>query len=69
MTTARTHEATVIIPASHPSLAGHFPGRPIVPAVVLLDRVLGETERWLGTAPVATDLAQAKFTAPLLPEQ
>jgi 3-hydroxyacyl-[acyl-carrier-protein] dehydratase len=69
MTTARTHEATVIIPASHPSLAGHFPGRPIVPAVVLLDHVLGETERWLGTAPAATGLAQAKFTAPLLPKQ
>ncbi|MGH8188088.1 MAG: hydroxymyristoyl-ACP dehydratase [Steroidobacteraceae bacterium] len=69
MTTARTHEATVIIPASHPCLAGHFPGRPIVPAVVLLDRVLGETERWLGAAPGTSGLAQARFTAPLLPEQ
>lgn len=69
MTTATTYEATVIIPASHPCLAGHFPGRPIVPAVVLLDRVLGETERWLGAAPGASGLVQAKFTAPLLPEQ
>jgi 3-hydroxyacyl-[acyl-carrier-protein] dehydratase len=69
MTTATTHEATVIIPASHPSLAGHFPGRPIVPAVVLLERVLSEAERWLGAAPAANCLAQAKFTAPLLPEQ
>jgi 3-hydroxyacyl-[acyl-carrier-protein] dehydratase len=31
--------------------------------------VLGEAERWLGTAPDASGLAQAKFTAPLLPEQ
>lgn len=68
MTAARTHAASVRIPGSHPSLAGHFPGRPIVPAVVLLDWVLGEAERWLGTAHV-TGLAQAKFTAPLLPEQ
>jgi 3-hydroxyacyl-[acyl-carrier-protein] dehydratase len=73
MTTARTHTggthtAAVRIPSSHPSLAGHFPGRPIVPAVVLLDCVLGEAERCFGAAPV-TGLAQAKFTAPLLPEQ
>jgi 3-hydroxymyristoyl/3-hydroxydecanoyl-(acyl carrier protein) dehydratase len=58
----------VRIPGTHPCLAGHFPGRPIVPAVVLLDCVLGEAQRCFGAAPV-TGLAQAKFTAPLLPEQ
>ena len=69
MTTARTHTTSVRIPGSHPSLAGHFPGRPIVPAVVLLDCVLGEAARWLDAAPAVTGLTQAKFTAPLLPEQ
>ena len=32
--------APVCIAADHPALPGHFPGRPIVPAAVLLDEVL-----------------------------
>ncbi len=28
------------ISKEHPSLAGHFPGNPIVPAVVMLDRII-----------------------------
>ena len=36
------------IAANIPSLPGHFPGRPIVPGVVLLECVLDEAERWLG---------------------
>ena len=48
------------IPASHPSLPGHFPGRPVVPGVVLLDELLA------CLAPGAV-LLTAKFTAPVLP--
>jgi len=35
-----THTVTLHIAAQHPSLAGHFPGRPMVPGVVLLDMAL-----------------------------
>ncbi len=31
---------TLQIEADHPALPGHFPGQPLVPAVVILDRLL-----------------------------
>ena len=63
-----THATILRIAANHPSLPGHFPGRPIVPGVVLLDCVLQAAECWLQRPLHVTALAQAKFTAPLLPE-
>ena len=69
MSKAAVHRATVRIPATHPALAGHFPGRPIVPGVVLLQCVLDEAERWLGKAVSVRELPQTKFSTPLLPEQ
>jgi 3-hydroxymyristoyl/3-hydroxydecanoyl-(acyl carrier protein) dehydratase len=63
------HTTSIRIAASHPSLPGHFPGQPIVPGVVLLDRVLSEAERWLQHSVRPASLPNAKFTAPLLPEQ
>lgn len=59
-----THAFT--IDADHPSLAGHFPGRPIVPGVVILERVIAAIEAV--HAPLATlRLPQVKFLQPLLP--
>lgn len=58
--------ATGRIPASHPSLPGHFPGQPVVPGVVILDMV-DTIARDHGLGSVAA-LPRAKFLAPLLPE-
>lgn len=63
------HATVVRISANHPSLPGHFPGRPIVPGVVLLDCVLQEAERWLQRRLRVLALANAKFTGPLLPDE
>jgi 3-hydroxymyristoyl/3-hydroxydecanoyl-(acyl carrier protein) dehydratase len=60
---------TIRIASSHPSLAGHFPGNPIVPGVVLLDAVVSAAEDWLGTRLSVRGLPRAKFLAPLLPEE
>lgn len=55
------------IDASHPSLPGHFPGRPIVPGVVLLDRVAAVVEReWNARI---SKMPQVKFLRPLLPDE
>lgn len=53
------------IEAEHPAYAGHFPGRPILPGVVLLDRA----QRVLEAACHChiTGLAQAKFLSPVAP--
>lgn len=57
-----------IISADHPCLPGHFPGQPIVPGVVLLDRVIDAVEALHGAMP-ALRLPQVKFLKPLLPDQ
>jgi len=54
-----------VVERDHPSLAGHFPGRPIVPGVLLLDRVLTVVASEF-KQPV-TRLQQVKFGAALLP--
>ncbi len=49
---------SLTVPDEHPSLAGHFPGTPILPGVVLLDEIVcaveadgGAAGRWrIGTA-------------------
>ena len=55
-----------VIGHDHPSLPGHFPGRPVVPGVVVLDRVVAALEHAHGPLP-ALRLPQVKFLQPLLP--
>lgn len=51
--------------ADHPAFPGHFPGRPIVPGVLLLDWAQTTIEAQLGHQVQA--LAEAKFHSPATP--
>lgn len=57
----------------HPALPGHFPGRPVVPGVVLLDHVMLAAAEFLGERDGGGwSIAQApavKFQRPLLPAE
>ena len=53
------------VPEDHPAFAGHFPGHPILPGVVLLDRAI-----CLAQAPgteAGLTVSQCKFLSPVGP--
>jgi acyl-coenzyme A synthetase/AMP-(fatty) acid ligase len=55
------------VPPDHPALAGHFPGHPIVPGVVLLDHALDAIGSALGQNFDACRIESAKFLSPAQP--
>jgi 3-hydroxymyristoyl/3-hydroxydecanoyl-(acyl carrier protein) dehydratase len=58
----------VSIAKDHPSLVGHFPGNPVVPGVVILDKVrLAIQSKQPGFR--ISHLPNVKFLHPLLPAQ
>ncbi|NOT84050.1 MAG: beta-hydroxyacyl-ACP dehydratase [Methylococcaceae bacterium] len=56
------------IAANHPCFAGHFPGNPIVPGVVILDYARDLLQQWQPNCRIKT-ITQVKFLQPLHPEQ
>ena len=64
---AGRHQQPLWVAADHPVFAGHFPDAPVVPAVLLLSKVLDAADQWLGAQVQPLRLRQAKFPAPWLP--
>lgn len=62
-------ERVISIGRDHPSLAGHFPGRPIVPGVVLLQEVLDTVRRGAPSMSRVAGFPMVKFSAPLKPDE
>ena len=55
------------IPADHPAFAGHFPGQPILPGVLLLQRVMSLAQAEFGRSLATCALRNVKFIAPVMP--
>ena len=61
------YRSEACVPADHPCFAGHFPGHPIVPGVLLLELVLEALREHCGALSM-TRISEVKFLAPLPPE-
>lgn len=53
----------------HPAYAGHFPGRPVLPAVVILAEVLAAIEAHTGEPSQQWTIASAKFLTVVAPDE
>jgi 3-hydroxyacyl-[acyl-carrier-protein] dehydratase len=58
------HESALVFTADHPAFAGHFPGAPIVPGVLLLDAAIHAAQQ---SGVAVSGVASAKFLHPVLP--
>ncbi|MEK6663388.1 MAG: 3-hydroxyacyl-ACP dehydratase FabZ family protein [Pseudomonadota bacterium] len=55
------------VPLDHPAFAGHFPGTPILPGVVLLDTALQAIAQASGIALDLCEISSVKFLSPANP--
>jgi 3-hydroxymyristoyl/3-hydroxydecanoyl-(acyl carrier protein) dehydratase len=60
-------QASLAVAPDHPAFAGHFPGTPIVPGVVLLDEALYAIGQSLGIELSACRIDTLKFLSPVGP--
>lgn len=59
-------EVQRVISENHPSLTGHFPGKPIVPGVLILEEVVQALMEWNNSGRLQ-EVSSVKFIAPLQP--
>jgi len=55
------------IAVTHPAFAGHFPGAPVLPGVVLLDATIRAIELAGGGEPRCWQVSSVKFLKPVAP--
>ena len=60
-------DTPLVLAAEHPAFEGHFPGRPNLPAVVLLAEALAVVQAQTRTTNRDWTVAQAKFPRGVIP--
>ncbi|MGH8678850.1 MAG: AMP-binding protein [Burkholderiales bacterium] len=63
----RPVEIETAVAPDHPALAGHFPGDPVVPGVVLLDEVISAAQRGFALTAYPCTIKATKFLRPVRP--
>jgi len=67
MTAATTRSAVLPVAIDHPAFAGHFPGAPIVPGVLLIDWALAAIAAAENIELLPGELTVVKFLQPVAP--
>jgi uncharacterized membrane protein len=62
-----TMETSIRVPSHHPAFAAHFPGRPLLPGVMLLESVIDAASALFADPHEIAELLRVKFLAPLAP--
>ena len=57
------------VPRSHPALAGHFPGAPIVPGAWMLTLIEAECRKQFGARLRIAGIRHARFRKPVAPDR
>ena len=62
-------ELEVVFGSEEPFFEGHFPGRPVTPGVMLIDRGVAAAGKTLGRNVVPKSIRKVKFSNPVLPDE
>ena len=67
MSSSGQMETEIVFGPDEPFFAGHFPGHPVVPGVMLIDSAVAAAEKMLKRRIMLKGMRKVKFLNPLLP--
>lgn len=62
-------ETEISFPADEPFFRGHYPGNPVTPGVILVDRAVKAAERMIGCGVSLKGMKKVKFSRSVFPDE